>query len=71
MSIFVNIPDRNVNLGLITEITHRFGKEGFCTDFIVDSGDWLGWFLGGLDGFLYALIAFVVIDYLLGVMCAV
>ena len=34
-------------------------------------GGWLGWFLGGLDGFLYALIAFVVIDYLLGVMCAV
>lgn len=34
-------------------------------------GGWLGWFLGGLDGFLYALIAFIVIDYLLGVMCAV
>ena len=26
------------NLGLITEITHRFGKEGFYTDFTVDSG---------------------------------
>jgi hypothetical protein len=23
-------------------------------------GGWLGWFLGGLDGFLYALVAFVV-----------
>jgi len=34
-------------------------------------GGWLGWFLGGYDGFLYALIAFVVVDYLLGVMCAV
>lgn len=34
-------------------------------------GGFLGWFLGGLDGFLYALIAFVVIDYLTGVMCAV
>lgn len=34
-------------------------------------GGWLGWFLGGLDGFLYALIAFVVIDYLTGVMCAI
>lgn len=34
-------------------------------------GGWLGWFLGGYDGFLYALIAFVVIDYLLGVMCAI
>lgn len=34
-------------------------------------GGWLGWVLGGLDGFLYALIAFVVIDYITGVMCAV
>ena len=34
-------------------------------------GGFLSWFLGGLDGFLYALIAFVVVDYLTGVMCAV
>ena len=34
-------------------------------------GGWLGWFLGGCDGFLYALIAFVVIDYITGIMCAV
>ena len=34
-------------------------------------GGGLGWFLGGCDGFLYALIAFVVIDYITGVMCAV
>ena len=34
-------------------------------------GGWLGWFLGGADGLVYALIAFVVIDYITGVMCAV
>ena len=34
-------------------------------------GGWLGLFLGGCDGFLYALIAFVVIDYVTGVMCVV
>lgn len=34
-------------------------------------GGFLGWLLGGADGFLYALIAFVVIDYLTGVMCAI
>ena len=34
-------------------------------------GGWLGYFLGGWDGLLYALIAFVVIDYLTGVMCAI
>ena len=34
-------------------------------------GGFLGWFLGGFDGFLYALIAFTVIDYITGVMCGV
>lgn len=34
-------------------------------------GGWLGWFLGGYDGFLYALVAFVVADYITGVMCAI
>lgn len=34
-------------------------------------GGWLGWVLGGLDGFLYALITFVVIDYLTGIMLAI
>lgn len=34
-------------------------------------GGWLGWFMGGCDGLLYALIAFVVVDYITGVMCAV
>lgn len=34
-------------------------------------GGYIGWFLGGFDGFLYALIAFVVIDYITGVMVAV
>ena len=33
-------------------------------------GGWLGYFLGGCDGLLYALIAFVVVDYITGVMCA-
>ena len=34
-------------------------------------GGWLGWFLGGCDGLLYALLAFVAVDYITGVMCAV
>ena len=34
-------------------------------------GGWLGWFLGGCDGLLYALLVFVTLDYLTGVMCAV
>lgn len=34
-------------------------------------GGWLGWYLGGVDGPLYALISFVVVDYITGVMCAI
>lgn len=34
-------------------------------------GGGLGWFLGGCDGFLYALLVFVVLDYVTGIMCAV
>lgn len=34
-------------------------------------GGWLGWFLGGCDGLLYALLVFVAVDYATGVMCAV
>ena len=34
-------------------------------------GGWLGYFLGGCDGLLYALVMFVVVDYITGVMCAI
>lgn len=34
-------------------------------------GGWLGYFLGGCDGLLMALVLFVVVDYITGVMCAV
>ena len=33
-------------------------------------GGALGWFLGGWDGFMYALLMFVALDYLTGVMAA-
>ena len=34
-------------------------------------GGWLGYFLGGCDGLLVALVMFVAVDYITGVMCAV
>lgn len=34
-------------------------------------GGWLGYFLGGLDGLLIALIVFAALDYVTGVMCAI
>ena len=38
---------------------------------LIVAGGFVGWFLGGFDGFLYALITFVVIDYITGVLCAI
>ena len=34
-------------------------------------GGWLGYFLGGCDGLLIALVVFAVADYITGLMCAV
>ena len=34
-------------------------------------GGWLGYFLGGCDGLLIALVMFAAVDYITGVMCAV
>ena len=34
-------------------------------------GGWLGYFLCGCDGLLYALIVFVILDYITGVLCAI
>lgn len=34
-------------------------------------GGWLGYFLGGYDGLLYALVVLMAVDYITGVMCAV
>ena len=34
-------------------------------------GGWLGYFLGGMDGLLTALIIFMTLDYVTGLMCAI
>lgn len=34
-------------------------------------GGWLGYFLGGCDGLLIALVVFALADYVTGVMCAI
>ena len=38
---------------------------------IVGTGGFLGWFLGGADGSLFTLLAFVMVDYITGVLRAV
>lgn len=52
-------------------------EEGDLKDFVTTFqlifaaiGGYIGWFLGGLDGLLYALVTFVVLDYITGVMLA-
>lgn len=52
--------------------THYEGIFWNTVQFVFTAiGGWLGYFLGGCDGLIYALLVFVVIDYLTGVMCAV
>ncbi len=34
-------------------------------------GGWLGYYLGGMDGLLIALVVFTVLDYITGIMCAI
>ena len=48
-------------------------KEFWATIQVIFTGvgGWLGYFLGGCDGLLVALIVFVVCDYITGVLCAI
>ena len=42
-----------------------------CQFLFTAVGGWLGYFLGGCDGLLIALVIFAVANYITGVMCAV
>ncbi len=42
-----------------------------CQFLFTAAGGWLGYFLGGCDGLLFALVLFAVADYITGVMCAI
>ena len=42
-----------------------------CQFLFTAAGGWLGYFIGGCDGLLIALVIFAVADYITGVMCAV
>ena len=42
-----------------------------CQFLFTAAGGWLGYFLGGCDGLLIALVVFAVADYITGVMCAI
>ena len=34
-------------------------------------GGWIGYFVGGVDGLMTALLIFMVLDYVTGLMCAI
>ena len=38
---------------------------------VTAAGGWIGYFVGGLDGLLTALVVFAALDYVTGVLCAV
>ena len=42
-----------------------------CQFLFTAAGGWLGYFIGGCDGLLIALVIFAVADYITGVMCAI
>lgn len=42
-----------------------------CQTVFAGVGAWLGYFLGGCDGLIYALLVFIIVDYLTGVMVAI
>lgn len=52
------------------EIKMRFVWTAIQVAFTALGGA-LGWFFGGVDGFLLVLIVFVIADYITGVMCAI
>lgn len=47
-------------------------KEGMSVwhGILTTVGGFFGWFLGGMNGFIYALLAFVIVDYITGVAAA-
>ena len=38
---------------------------------IAGVGGWLGYFMGGMDGLMIALLVFMALDYITGIMCAI
>ena len=69
--------EAKVKLGAITEqIADKKARRGDVYKrqaqvIFAAIGGWLGYFLGGCDGLLIALVVFVAVDYITGVMCAV
>ncbi len=61
------------------DVYHFMLKGGECMKDVIHTiqiifaaiGAYIGWFLGGFDGLLYALVAFVVLDYITGLMVAI
>ena len=64
-----NIPE--VPCVYADHLTEAQKKAYIIADNRMALGGWLGWFLGGCDGLIVTLVAFVAVDYITGVMCAV
>jgi toxin secretion/phage lysis holin len=65
------IAERRFFVVQISKESEVFGMKELWTAIqvgVAGMGGFLGWFLGGMDGLIYALIAFVVVDYITGVL---
>ena len=45
--------------------------KNFIETILTTAGGILGWYFGGFDGLFYVLVAFIVIDYVTGVVCGI
>ena len=67
----VSIPKGQLT-GSLSEHDHEaISLSGSARSHITAIGGWLGYFLGGLDGLMIALIVLMTLDYVSGVMCAI
>ena len=74
MKVYAVVGDRESGNRLLSFYERRFIMKEFWNSIqvvITAIGGWLGWFLGGCDGLILALLVFAVLDYITGIMCAI
>ena len=71
VALFIVLLQVGLMSGTPVDLTLTQGMSFFAACIPTAIGGWLGYFLGGCDGLLYALLLFVSLDYVTGVLCAI